>query len=298
MNWASYATHWDEFIEKWVKDPISLAQGDPMLNGRMVLEEILDLPEPYYGDISSTSVLDAVILNLNPGLSASNEWVKYHCFMDNPNAFIVHEVKESVSLGCYQRINQLFNPLRKETLSSVPGKEWWERRRFEWLDNFYPSGGRSNGGYNQNNILALEFSPWHSKESRLKVRKSIDPRLVSYIATFVIDPLSDAIQRSRLKGKRTGKPFGLCFSRVVHDCLMDHFKFSPVDEWDSKTISVVGMWPQNASGKPLDRTYSLIEGKDSNNNTFLLLCLWYANIGVSAPSKDFARVEQFILNQI
>lgn len=298
MNWASYATHWDEFIEKWVKDPIALAQRDPLLSGRIVMDEILDLPEPYYGDILSSSVFDAVILNLNPGLSASNEWVKYHCFMDNPNAFIAHELKGNVSLGCYQRINQLFNPLRKESLSSIPGKEWWERHRFEWLDTFYPSGGRSNGGYNQNNVLALEFSPWHSKESTIRIKKTTDPRLLSYIATFIVDPLSDAIRRSKLKGKRTGSPFGLCFSRVVHNCLIDHFDFTPVSRWDAKTASVVGGWPYNKSGKPKNRTYSLIEGIDSNNNKFLLLCLWYANIGVKAPSKEFAIVEQFILNQI
>ena len=294
MDWKHYVSYWDNLIQEWIDNPLRLAHSNHWKHYNFTLEDINELPEPYYCGISLDSELDAIIVNLNPGTSAINEWVKYHCFLDNPNAFISNAVKQNRS---YQFINKNFNPLISSTLDAVPGKQWWEDNRWRWLDRFYPFGDRkSPNGYQPKNVLALELCPWHSKSfSFWSQLKSIPGDIENHLRSFFIDPLSDAINRSRLVGGLSKIPYGLCFSKTVFDLLTGHFLFKVIHKWDSSTPTLTVCWPNNkTTGKRVNRTYALIEGPDSIGRLFRLLCLWYNNIGVSSPSALFQAIEDYI----
>ena len=298
MNWTGYIDYWDNFILKWIKDPISLAQNDPLICSLVDVDEIIDLPEPYYCGVPLDSELDAVLINLNPGKSSVNEWVKFHCFLDNPKAYVSYELAHC-GKSYYNNINKKFNPLLKATRCDVPGKLWWEKRRLKWLDDFFPLGGRNvHNGYRPERLYVIEFSPWHSLSNNLHQFKSLCAPLREHISSFVIDPLADAINRSRLLGGQSGKPYGLCFSKAVYDVLTRHYSFIKLEQWDSNTPSIASIWPNNANKRAISRTYALIEGYGSKGQSFRLLCLWYNNIGVNAPSNSFQLVEQYIKSKI
>ena len=298
MNWSSYIQHWDTFVEDWLKNPISLAQNDSLLSPPFNIDDLIEIPEPYYcgTQLSEDMELDAVIVNLNPGASAENEWVKFHCNANLPDAHMIYELSQCKS-NHYQKINQLFNPLLASTLACTPGKGWWEKERLEWLDRFYPSGSRANGGYKPDKIFVLEFCPWHSKSFKLKTSALLNAKSKKHIEDYFIDPLTDAISHSHLKGGKSGEPYGLCFGKAIYDILTKNFSFTLVKTWNSTSASVASHWPQGSKGL-IDRTYSLIEGKDSMNNPVRLLCFWYRNIGVHAPKDAFRSVEDHIKSVI
>lgn len=297
MNWLDYIDYWDEFTRNWLADPLKLANSDCFISNNFSLDTINELPEPYYCGVPLDSELDAVIVNLNPGASATNEWVKYHCFRDNPMAFVVYEANKA---GSYRAVNNKFNPLLTTTLDAVPGKDWWEANRWKWLDAFFPYGGRrSPNGYRSEKVLAMELFPWHSKSFNYNVISGLlSNQAKHHLMCLFVDPLSDAINRSRLVGGRTQKQYGLCFSKTVYDLLTNHFGFTMKQQWDASTVIPGGSWPVNAAGKLINRTYALIEGKDSSGNIIRLLCLWYNNIGVYAPTASFGGVEAFIKSQL
>ena len=298
MNWSSYIQHWDDFLEDWLKNPISLAQNDSLLSPPFNIDDLIEIPEPYYcgTQLSKSMELDAVIVNLNPGASAENEWVKFHCNANLQDAYMIYELAQCKS-NHYQKINQLFNPLLNLTPANTPGKEWWETKRLKWLDRFYPSGNRANGGYKPEKIFVLELCPWHSKSFMLKPSTLLNAKSKKYIADYVIDPLADAISHSRLKGGKSGEPYGLCFGKAIYDILTKNFSFTAVNTWNSASASVASLWPQGSKGL-IDRTYSLIEGKDSMNNSVRLLCFWYQSVGAHAPSVKFNSVENYIKSEI
>lgn len=294
MNWAGYIDYWDKFIQKWIDDPIALAQNDPLICNKVDIDDIIDLPEPYYCGVPLQSELDAVIINLNPGKSSSEEWIKYHCFLGDSKAIISYGLSQKGN-SYSNVVNKSYNPLLKSTRNDVPGKKWWESRRLKWLDDFYPHGGRNaTNGYRPERVFAMEYSPWHSKSSVIKPIKSLCGPLRKHIDTYIIEPMADAINRSRLKGGFTNKPYGLCFSKVVYDILTSFFSFKPIARWDSTTTSIANKWPRSSNGKATDRTYTLIEGFSPEGQYCRLLCLWYGNVGVSAPSKAFYAIEQHI----
>ena len=294
MNWKHYVSYWDNLIQEWIDNPIRLAHSNHWKHFNFTLEGINELPEPYYCGVALDSELDAVIVNLNPGASANNEWVKYHCFLDNPNAFISNAVKHNRS---YHFINKNFNPLIRSTLDAVPGKQWWEDNRWKWLDRFYPFGDRkSPNGYKPEKILALELCPWHSKSFSFWGKlKSIPNDVDKHLRSFFIDPLSDSVLRSRLVGGLSQEPYGLCFSKTVFDVLTGPFHFKVIHKWDSSSPGLPANWPINPrTHLPINRTYTIIEGPDSEGRPFRLLCLWYNNIGVLSPSAHFQAIENHI----
>lgn len=169
-----------------------------------------------------------------------------------------------------------------------------------WLDRFFPSGSRKTpNGYKPEKVLAMELFPWHSKSFDYNVISGLlSNQAKHHLMCLFVDPLSDAINRSRLVGGRTQKQYGLCFSKTVYDLLTNHFGFTMKQQWDASTVIPGGLWPVNAAGKLINRTYALIEGKDSSGNIIRLLCLWYNNIGVYAPTASFGGVEAFIKSQL
>lgn len=107
------------------------------------------IPEPYIGNFNSNIVL----LNLNPGCSVEN--YKEHS----------EPIFKSILLKNLSNINQSFpfyylNP----ELSHVRGAIWWSKMLRGLVERFGPKNV-------SNNLLCVEFFPYHSKKYRHISRK-------------------------------------------------------------------------------------------------------------------------------
>ena len=172
-----YTAYWDTVIREWAETgeiPASEAfwfseQGHLGLHPKL-------MPEPYWGDIDSSSV---VLVNMNPAGAGSESPsdISHRANRDNPSTLC------GLMSGDYGAVARSF-PLLGGLPFGYAGSDWW-LRRVQWLDQL---GIRS-----RRRPFAIELCAWHSpkwKGARYSHRKPLA------IHRYIRDIFGPALRRA------------------------------------------------------------------------------------------------------
>ena len=298
FSFSSYIKIWDDCIEHWYKNSMTLTGplapfgGMPRLMSKLAPEY---LPEPYYGNPEQCI---APVININPGSSCPNEDSKNWNYRYNPKSIW----SKSSVLGQGQLIfdfehkhNCKYSDWQKDyspfvAPSQVPGVDWWKNNRNEYINRIVDLYRAANSCTvvkdlpaanvfgsdsdltpfaleNSSSALtpfALELCPLHSIAAPNFNLKGL---IRTYIGN-VIEPACESLKYS----KNFGIPFGLGFGAKVRDVMCNSGVFSECKRWkDGYEYNVVGGklnkvgpingWPvKPGTGEPKNRTYALLKG--------------------------------------
>ena len=198
--WKWYYDFWDDFVRSWFEE----RRGNLVCTEyRNVANEYRkcvkglnfdELPEPYYG--TPAKVVKAVIINLNPGMSQTDERAeslereKFYSLKDTYEGKGPH-VKRSLVIEFADSCNKQYSnfvqkwscldPKYRHEKPDLCGVKWWQGTlqskvggRVEWLGRIYnkdldvqtsPSGVKDS--IHPLEVFALELCPYHSKSFNL-----------------------------------------------------------------------------------------------------------------------------------
>ena len=297
MNLRYYFDFWDAFVYDWYCGTLA---NDPYVNfkdsnKRKDLNRDY-MPEPYYtgenlkpddsGNINAENAI--VVLNLNPGLSHINDFYKHHDLSCCPAAKIIHDYSTKLNKK-YSEVNKRYSPFIS-TNTDIPGVEWWESTRLDWISRFLSNGKIKKC---KDSIFAMELCPWHSQAFSVTRSNKIwnDVNLRSHLDSMVLKYAIAIIKQSKHR-------VGLCFGRDWEVYFENRLSCKPVKQWgvvDFKTrsLSIVTpkYWPK-VNGKNVNRRYSLYEIEGAK-----FLCL-IADGSFKSPGPEFIGVEDYIKRYI
>lgn len=198
--WKWYYDRWDDFVRSWFEErrgnPICTEYSSIANKYRRCVKDLNfdELPEPYYG--TPEKGVKAVIINLNPGMSQTDEREdslereKFYSLKDTYEGKGPH-VKQSLVTefagSCNKQYSKFvqkwscLDPKYRHPKPDLCGVEWWQGTsqlkvggRVEWLGRIYnkdldvqtsPSGVKDS--IHPLEVFALELCPYHSKSFNL-----------------------------------------------------------------------------------------------------------------------------------
>lgn len=289
--WNKYYCFWDKWCENWFNArernelAITEEQKNVFLKARGGNNLCLDeLPEPYLGKPSEG--VDAVFLNLNPGMAHEDESSKlYSC--RNTTGWLIREfISCKYKYSDYLTKWSPLNPKLRGHDPEVCGVSWWQGNdpdcvggRMNWVRRIY-----GNNNLCPSRVFALELCPYHSSEWRLNLG---DNQMKDFIVKNVFMPALTAVYENRL-------PYAIAVGRPIDRLLADQYvqnllNFRHLTSWENNGILE---WPQNNHGNPINRTFNLYTFNLFGSNVNILVT--YAPGGNTTPAISFSQLEDDI----
>lgn len=293
--WQGYYDFWDDFLRRWFEsgakpeDEIT-RYYDCCVSG-LNLDE---LPEPYLGKPHDD--VDAVIINLNPGMSQvderhnSIERQKFYSLRDRYRGngpFVKTSLIMEFADGCNKRYSRFVNkwscldPKFRQRNTDLCGVKWWQGnnpkriggKRIPWLSRIYQTS------IVPDKVFALELCPYHSKGFSFNgCDRDAKEKLVAFITNRVIRPAATAVVES-------GLPFAVAVGKGVADVLEGagvHYS----NEWKLETTKN-------------ERTYrQYIVNADNGQRANLIVTWLRNNRGIPAPGQMFEGLEDRIRGEV
>lgn len=327
--WENYYKFWDWFVQEWfkerAKDPNPIKYDDKYNYKELAaafatsVDELNfdELPTPYLGNPKKG--VDAVIINMNPGLSEKirfreflgedSDKTQYFSNRGKPLGWLIDEFENKAKaeyskfIGIDSEINRsCLNPELLDTKKHprwVCGVDWWQGyddkfivkgvpgkrhadQRMPWIKRIY---GKD---ISPTKVFALELCPYHSKI----FHSELDDVLSEFIGKWVIEPAMTAVVQYEL-------PFALAAGRPIADVLDNmitgkKIMAKKIKCWSYKdTIEELKEmeWPDNTKKKPTNRTYCLYSIKAPCGEWGKILVTWASAPGNSAPGGGFEKPE-------
>ena len=245
-----------------------------------------ELPEPYQGDPKSG--VDAVVLNLNPGMSQIGHYgvymgkdleaTKFHSNINKPEAqvpsgWLIRKFRDEAECSYRKFVSNwsCLNPDLSGHDPEVCGVYWWETRRMRWLCQIYDKT------LCPSRVFAPEICPFHSRSFPTD---GFD-KLVDFINDHVIIPTVKAVVENDLL---FAVAVGSSYAKVLQKLGARMIK-----EWNYK--SQIAGWPTTGFQK---RTYQLFSVRGIKGQSSYIIVTWAHAFGLPAPEKAFSHVEQCI----
>ena len=299
--WEQYYNYWDGFVKQWFTGRESNPPRDEIATAWCSQVDALDidvLPTPYLGTPSEG--VDAVFLNMNPGLSEIGKRGTYKGIsLDDtqryslmaqmgssvPRGWLIQQFRDEAQESYRSFINKwsCLNPKLRDYEPQVCGVDWWQGidssqvgGRVAWLRRIYNKNDMC-----PSRVFAVELCPFHSR--RFTIRK-IDNYLVSFIKEHVIDPASVAVQENELLfAVGVGKKVAMVLEKI--GARMEH-------EWSYR--NQIPGWPLNRQREPTVRIYRLYALTGNNGREVRYLITWAQANSNPPPAPHFAIVEEAI----
>ena len=294
--WGKYYNFWDEFVGRWLAERKAEAPLDEVSLAYQQACDELDfdiLPTPYLGRPSEG--VDAVFLNMNPGLSEIGKRGEYRgvplddtqrfSLLRKPNGWLIKAFM-CESEGSYRRFVDKWsclNPDLRDYDPQVCGVDWWQGLnpgkvggRAAWLRRIY-----NNCDMSPSRVFAVELCPYHSKKWNAA---HLDECLLPFICEHVIDPACVAVHQNRL-------PFAVAIGKVFVDLFVS-LGANMEHEWSYKD-PMLG-WPQNSKGNPTVRVYRMYAIQRRDGQTTRFLVTWAQANSNPPPSPHFGAIERNI----
>ncbi len=251
----------DEFIDNWKAEIATCSEYRTFAGAIKAPMQYAALPEPYLGDPENNL---AVIININPGEAVLD--------------YLIQTVFSTHLTGTYSGYAIPFPYLCGKGCPA--GQKWWQSKRLPWIKRMAILSGATEPETTDVYPFALEMCPWHSREWE---DMQLTDDVKEYIINRVLEPAVEAVKHSKTR-------VVLVVGKDVYEKLCD-CGCSPVAGlyFHNEPWSV---WPQDANGKIVDRTYACLEYKGT-----YFLCTWYQG-GYFAPAELFKGVEEEILKRI
>lgn len=332
--WENYYKFWDWFVQEWFKEraknPDSIKYDDKYdyknleeafkraVDGKKADDclEVDELPTPYLGD--PRDGVDAVIINLNPGLSEiirfgeflgeNSDKTQYFSNRGKPLGWLIDEFENNAKgeyskfIGIDSNINwSCLNPALLDTKKYprwVCGVDWWQGYDKNMIERRLPGGGKFPGRRRPNQrmpwinriyrrnislskVFALELCPYHSKGFGFdngKIDSATKKVLVELITEHVIQPAATAVVEN------VKVQFALAVGKAIADVL-DEIGAKCINEWSLET--------QNNK-----RTYKryVVRANDGRDASIIVTWMKY-NQGIPAPVRDCEGLERQILKE-
>ena len=301
--WNEYYVFWDNFVKDWFESGADPKDEVSSLYRKIVTREKYDfnideLPEPYQGD--PRSGVDAVVLNLNPGMSQKGHYgaykgedleaTKFYSNIDVPSELVpsgwqIKKFRDEAKCSYRNYVTNwsCLNPKLRGHEPEVCGVDWWQGSdprtvggRMKWVRQIY--------GKDQlcpSRIFAPEICPFHSKSFPTNGFQE----LTSFISEHVIVPTVMAVVENNL-------PFAVAIGKAYAKVLTKlgaHMK----KEWSYK--SPIEGWPSTGFWK---RTYQLYSINVPNCRSVYIIVTWARAYGLPAPEEAFRSIEKQILEFI
>ena len=169
--WEQYYKFWDEFVGAWfssMKSQKNIAEQIAMQFGNASCINLDELPEPYYGKPHED--VDAVFINLNPGMSTGNDLKSTKCFskLTAPytEGWLIKEFAKTKRYREYANECSCLDPNLRDHNPEVCGVKWWQDLapkpiggRMSWVRRIYGKKDMC-----PSKVFALELCPFHSKQ--------------------------------------------------------------------------------------------------------------------------------------
>ena len=318
--WDDYYEYWDRFVKEWFEQrkagyTIPQDKISKVYKNAVSGLEFDELPTPYLGN--PRDGVDAVIINLNPGLSEiirfgeflgeNSDKTQYFSNRGNPLGWLIDEFENKAKgeyskfIGIDSEINwSCLNPGLLKYPRWVCGVDWWQgydgklivkgldgqrhaNQRMPWIRRMY---GRN---ICPSKVFSLELCPYHSKKFKID-NKQIDylDVILPFIKEWAIDPAVNAVAKWRL-------PFAVAVGSDVAKVLMD-IGADCEKEWSNK--KPIDVWPKKKDGRLKERKYRLYTVESSCGQKARIL-VTQARPATSSPrEEDFKDVERVILKYI
>lgn len=249
MNWEKdFYGYWDAFVKEW-HDNKALPSDE--VTKAFVYRYLDELPEPYIGSHKDAQM---VVINYNPGASSEVEAGKFYSNL-SPDTLIEH-FRNACNHSYRQYISDK-SPFKAEThgVKDEPSIKWWNQR-CAWLKRFH--GYFSKKPFEKERIFALEMSPFHSLrwDDEILSSSNFEQVVVRHIREKVIVPAVSAVIENNL-------PCVICVGLGIGGFLKEKLKMPLIlaikDGKLGSECRVVQEWPKGRRGKPVKRTYMLLE---------------------------------------
>ena len=306
MTYKEYKAFWDNFLQKWWKNPVDFIMNDPdgqaffpkNSQGNLIQTDlyrnITYMPEPYYfGDafLNATDWSDfndaIVVLDLNPGLSHKADCLKKKKEEDtDPNPSILNDLTE----GHYStEINPNYSPFISSTKSDIPGVTWWKSKRLAWFCRFL------SGDNVREKMFAFELCPFHSKNWNV----TLDLKSIDFVKKHVLTPVASILTnngKTRLGycfGKDWEKIFSILGFQELAQWGVDYDNPSKPFVSPSGSAISSASWPKKTgTSTNINRIYKLYRG-NINDIDIYFLCLRGSGT-FAAPGPVFKDTEELI----
>ena len=329
IYWKEYYSFWDKFVKDWFEqcpnEPSDeVSQAYKVCVGALNFDE---LPEPYYG--APEKGVKAVIINLNPGMSQTDEreesleWEKFYSLKDTYKGKGPH-VKRSLVTEFADSCNKKYSkfvqkwscldPKYRHEKPDLCGVEWGQGLsqskvggREEWLGRIYnkdldvktsPRGVKDL--IHPLEVFALELCPYHSKSFNLddEMAFSFDGEkmnVLPFVVEHVLQPaLHAVVENPPLPfAVAIGKTFAILLEKLGR---YDKFGISAKLEkewWDESEGVEDWQWPEtrdNETGE-MRRVYRkyCLFVLKDKNGRLARFLVCAAPGSNGTPSKDFGR---------
>lgn len=300
--WDTYYKFWDDFVGAWFASMLSqkdwnIAERIAMQFGNASSINLDELPEPYYGKPHED--VDAVFINLNPGMSTDDilESTKFFSKLTAPypEGWLIKEFAKTKRYREYANTCSCLDPNLRNHKPEVCGVRWWQDLapkpiggRMSWVRRIYDKANMC-----PSKVFALELCPFHSRQWDFKLVN--DKKLKNFIYEHVIGPAVVATIENNL-------PFAIAVGASVRD-ILSYIGATEEEEskkWTCKSHNhrrklhdekLRDVWP-HPNGKLIVRNYRLFRIK-CDKGTARILVTWAAG-GNKCPQTDFNGVEQRI----
>ena len=197
--WDDYYRFWNDFVRKWFESGANPQDEISKLYRKVVDFNADELLEPYLGD-PQTGV-DAVFLNLNPGMSAKGKYgafkgknldaTKFFSNIDNADGWLMQKFRVAANYKEYVTEWSSLNPKLRGYEPEVCGVDWWQGNdpdkvggRMKWIRQIY-----DNDQLCPSRVFAPEICPFHSQRFPTKRLE----KLKGFIKDRVIVPAARAV---------------------------------------------------------------------------------------------------------
>ena len=282
--WDEYRDFWDRFIAKWFDErPNEPTDKDTQVIKRWVKKLNLDeLPEPYLG--APEKGVKAVIINLNPGMSQTDEeeesleCQKFYSLRNkyqSKGPFVRDSLIKDFSDRCHKRYSEFvkswscLDPKYRREDTNLCGVKWWQGvdpavlgGRMKWLARIYekePDVATSIhvdvegvGKLNPLEVFALELCPYHSKSFSFDEESAFNSddetiNVLPFIVDRVFKPAFNAVVEnpSIPFAVAIGKAFAVLLEKISRS---DKFTISAKLEkewWDESDGAEEWKWPKS-----------------------------------------------------
>ena len=293
--WKRYSEFWDDFVKHWF-----LSGANPRDSVSELYREVVDfnadeLPEPYLGNPEFG--VDAVFLNLNPGMSVNGKYgafkgknleaTKFFSNINAPAGWLIREFKDiaNCSYKDFVARRSSLDPKLRGHEFEVCGVDWWQGNnpekvtgRMTWVRQIY-----GNDELCPSRVFAPEICPFHSP----KFPTNGLQKLTGFIGEHVIVPAAVAVIENDL-------PFAVAVGKSYVNVLTN-IGAQLENAWSSS--APVNEWPKKNNGDYKKRTYKLYSLTVDCVGCARFL-VTYAQGGNNPPCGEFKPVEAAIRRYI
>lgn len=294
---------WDDSIKYWDLHGTALSGLLSPFAGLVRSSKLSPdyLPEPYYGNPDNCS---AVVLNINPGSSSSNEATKLWNNRSSQAHKLIFDFTNHYSSN-YSTFQKDYSPFVAPNW--VPGVQWWKDNRNDFINRVVQLYHKHKGtSFNPTNTpFAMELCPLHSSDVN-GINFFLKGLRTNYM-TNVISPAANIINNSNV-------PFGLGFASSICTLLQkpECGSFQIVRTWKngfdyspSSSKKLIPKWPIDKKGGLKKRTYQLLCSsafKESAGERVYFLFTWDQSGSIikitSNMMNDFASVDDYLIHEI